>query len=272
MIRFDRFPQGKYKAVTLSYDDGRDYDRRMIEIMNRYGVRGTFHLNSVRLGKPGHLEPSEISTLFAGHEVSAHTVNHPFLNLSPTETIAAEILNDRLALEEIVGYPVKGMSYPYGAWNNDVVTVLRAMGMEYARATSAHGSFDMPSDFLVWSPTCHHRDMLEYAHKFIDLQMRHSKMALLYVWGHSYEFENDQNWQQLEQFSQLIGNQADIWYATNSEIVSYMNAIRQLRCSVSGHIVHNPSAISVWFSVNGAAVEVLAGEMKKLDSLYNGKQ
>lgn len=54
---------------------------------------------------------------------------------------------------------------------------------------------------------------------------------------------------QFEQFSQLIGNQADIWYATNSEIVSYMNAIRQLRCSVSGYIVHNPSAISIIYKI-----------------------
>ena len=40
------FPGGKHKALTMSYDDGRLEDRRLIEIFNRNGIRGTFHLNS----------------------------------------------------------------------------------------------------------------------------------------------------------------------------------------------------------------------------------
>ncbi|WP_135556670.1 polysaccharide deacetylase family protein [Paenibacillus cymbidii] len=264
MIRFDRFPQGKHKAVTLSYDDGREFDRRMVEIMNRHGIRGTFHLNSSRLSLPGHVESAELADLFDGHEVSAHTVNHPFLHMSPPETIATETLNDRRELENLIGYPIKGMSYPYGSWNQEVVAILRATGMEYARTTQSSGVFDMPADFLAWKPTCHHREMLAFAQKLIDLQMKHTRMALLYVWGHSYEFDNDGNWQQLEQFCRLVGSQKDIWFATNSEIVGYMQAIQRLRCSASGQLVHNPSAISVWFSVNGNAVEVQAGETRKL--------
>lgn len=265
IIRFDRFPQGKHKAVTLSYDDGAVHDRRMVEIMDRYGVRGTFHLNSARLDAAGCLTSSELAGLFANHEVSAHTAHHPFLHVSPAETIAEEVLNDRRTLEELVGYPVKGMSYPYGAWNEQVVAILRAVGMEYARTTVSHGGFQMPADFLLWAPTCHHRDMLEYGRKLVELQMRHTQMALLYVWGHSYEFENDRTWAQLEQFCELVGRRSDIWYATNSEIAAYMKAVRDLRCSVSGRLVHNPSAIPVWFSVNGNEAVVQPGETKWLE-------
>ena len=39
------FPQGKAKALTMSYDDGREQDRKLVEIFNRYGIRGTFNLN-----------------------------------------------------------------------------------------------------------------------------------------------------------------------------------------------------------------------------------
>jgi peptidoglycan/xylan/chitin deacetylase (PgdA/CDA1 family) len=259
-IRFDLFPGGVNKALTLSYDDGRDFDRRMVDIMNRAGIRGTFHLNSGMLGKPGYLRPDEVAPLFAGHEVSVHTVSHPFLNMSPTERIADEILQDRRALEALVGYPVKGMSYPFGTWNDQVVNMLPALGIEYARTTASHGSFDMPADFLRWNPTCHHRDMLEYAEKLIEYRPRHSRMALLYVWGHSYEFDTHNNWEQFERFCERIGGRSDIWYATNAEIVAYMNALRALRFSVSGGIVHNPSAIPVWFSAEGRAVEVKPGE------------
>ena len=48
--------QGKKKAVTFSFDDGVTQDIRLIEILNRYGLRGTFNLNSELLGKAGSLE------------------------------------------------------------------------------------------------------------------------------------------------------------------------------------------------------------------------
>lgn len=43
---FLRFPEFKDKTLTLSYDDGAIYDRKLIEIMNKYGLKGTFNLNS----------------------------------------------------------------------------------------------------------------------------------------------------------------------------------------------------------------------------------
>ena len=39
------FPGGKHKVLTMSYDDGRLEDRRLVELFNRYGIRGTFNLN-----------------------------------------------------------------------------------------------------------------------------------------------------------------------------------------------------------------------------------
>ena len=52
-LLFDAFPGGKRKALVLSYDDGRVEDRRLVEIFNRHGLRGTFHLNSGNLDQPG---------------------------------------------------------------------------------------------------------------------------------------------------------------------------------------------------------------------------
>ncbi len=39
------YPNGKSKALTFSYDDGMKHDRRLVELFNRYGLKGTFHLN-----------------------------------------------------------------------------------------------------------------------------------------------------------------------------------------------------------------------------------
>ncbi|MCA0758761.1 polysaccharide deacetylase family protein, partial [Paenibacillus sp. N4] len=96
--------------------------------------------------------------LFRGHEISAHTVTHPFLEQSPDDQIAEELIADRRNLEAIAGYPVRGMSYPFGTYNDRVVRSLPVLGIEYARTVQSHGGFHMPDDPLRWHPTCHHKD------------------------------------------------------------------------------------------------------------------
>ncbi|MZQ85307.1 polysaccharide deacetylase family protein [Paenibacillus sp. 5J-6] len=263
-IRNDRFPGGVHKALTLSYDDGRIHDRRLVGKLNEYGIKGTFHLNSGFLGKEGYISAEEAASLFTGHEVSAHTVDHPFLEQSPTDQIVSEIIDDRRALESLVGYPVRGMSYPFGTNSDRVVSLLPALGIEYARTVASHGKFQLPDDFLRWHPTCHHKQMMEYGEQFAKLEQRHTRMALFYVWGHSYEFENDNNWDLIDRFGEMMGGHDNIWYATNTEIFTYLQAVEQLRYSVDRHLVHNPTATSVWISVEGDSVEIPAGQIVRL--------
>lgn len=263
-IRFDRFPRGVIKALTLSFDDGRVHDRKLVQKLNEYGLKGTFHLNSGFLGKDGYIAASEVASLFEGHEVSAHTIDHPFLDQSPTDQIVREISEDRQALESLVGYPIRGMSYPFGSYNEKVIGLLPALGMEYSRTTNSHGTYAMPNDFLCWHPTCHHKQMVEQADTFVQFQPRHSHMALLYVWGHSYEFENDNNWELIDRFGEKIGFRDDIWYATNAEIVTYQQALDRLRFSADCRIVHNPSAMTVWVSAEGDPVEIAGGQIVRL--------
>lgn len=47
---------GKMKAVTFSYYDGVTQDIRLIEMLDRYGLKATFNLNSELLGKSGSLD------------------------------------------------------------------------------------------------------------------------------------------------------------------------------------------------------------------------
>lgn len=70
------FPGGKHKVLTMSYDDGRLEDRRLVELFNRYGIRGTFNLNG-GLPRPERIPESEWVELYKGHEVACHTYHHP---------------------------------------------------------------------------------------------------------------------------------------------------------------------------------------------------
>jgi len=242
-IRFSRFPGGRTHAVTLSYDDGHIHDRRMVQILDRHGLKGTFHLNSGNLGKGECLAPEEIGELFRNHEVSAHTVTHPHLDQLPAEQLAWEVLEDRRGLERRVGYPVRGMSYPYGTVNAEIAAMLPRLGIDYCRVGTSHGRFDLPGDLLRWEPTCHHNDqLLDRTEKFLASRSRSDRLRLLYVWGHSFEFHRQGNWDLLDRFGErLAGEGESVWFATNIDIADYLQSLRRLQVSVDGTLIRNPS-------------------------------
>ena len=267
MIKFDVYPDGKPYALTMSYDDGRVFDRDLVGIFNRYGVRGSFHLNSGKLSTPGYITREEVGTLYRNHEVSCHTENHPFLERLPREEVIREISRDKDTLEKLSGGIVRGMSYPFGTHSPSVVEALTLSGMEYSRTTRATMGFDRPENFMLWDPSCHHRDCLALIDKFEESERTRAYAlagALLYVWGHSYEFDNNKNWDLIETFCQRIGGRPDFWYATNIEIVDYLEAQRALRFSKDLTRVFNPSAVPVWIRKDSDPVMIAPGETRAL--------
>ncbi len=255
------FPGGLGKALTFSYDDGRDYDRKLVEILNQNGLKGTFHLNSGKFDREGYVASAEVPTLYAGHEVSCHGVEHKFPTALDAHRWNIEIGDDRRALEKISGQLVQGMSYAFGDYSKTVEDIAQANGLKYARTTKATKNFWLPQNFMEWHPTCHHNGMLELAEKFLNLAGFY-ELPVFYVWGHSYEFGIPDEWESIEQFAQMMAGKEDIWYATNLEICDYVNAVRAQEYSADGKIIKNPTATTVWFVENDKLVEVKSGEIK----------
>ena len=257
------FPEGKHKVLTMSYDDGRLEDRHLLEIMNAYGIRGTFNLNGGLRGED-RIPVEEYKGLYDGHEIACHTYLHPTIARCPIEQVMREILEDRRALEKVMGYPVQGLAYPNGSFNQKIINMLPATGIKYARTTSSTDGFDMPENWYRWNPTCHHNGaLLERGKAFTDLYKK-QYLYMMYVWGHSYEFTQMDNWNVMEAFCRMTGNRGDIWYATNIEITNYMEDAARLRFGVDGDFVCNPGAQSVWLEVDQKIVEIRAGESKSL--------
>ena len=88
---------------------------------------------------------------------------------------------------------------------------------------------------------------------------------MFYLWGHSYEFDNDDNWNVIEEFCAYMGNREDIWYATNIEIYDYVMAYQSLQIDEDKKKVHNPTGIDVWFVENNVTYCVRSGETLYLD-------
>ncbi|MDY4976558.1 MAG: polysaccharide deacetylase family protein [Clostridia bacterium] len=260
-----RFPKGRAKAVTLSYDDGVKTDQRLISIMNQYGLKGTFNINSNLFSEEGTTDPKPTRRMTAseaketylnsGHEVAIHGLNHGQFPYMAKGTASYEVCEDRRRLEEMMGQVIRGMAYPFGTYTDELLEVLRANEIAYSRTTRAHHSFHLPEEFLTWHPTCHHRDerLAELTQEFLEAQPgtpRQHGSRLFYLWGHSYEFENDGNWHIIEDFARTIGGREDIWYATNMEIYQYVKAFERLEFAVDQTWVYNPSGVDLWLACN----------------------
>ena len=223
-ILFMRFPEGKAKAFTLSYDDGVDLDERLVALFDKHSLKATFNINSGLYAAEDATYPegeyfrrlptSRVLALYSknGHEVATHGHTHPWLEQLSVGSITYEIMKDREALEEQFGCIVRGHAYPFGTFNDTVVEALRACGIVYARTTATTGRFDIPTDWLRMPATCKHTDpkLMELARKFADMKVTKDSAKLFYVWGHTYEFEGDDNWNVIEEFAEFLARKSKI--------------------------------------------------------------
>ncbi len=227
---------GKMKAVTFSYDDAVTQDIRLIELLNKYGLKCTFNLNSEYLGNPGFLRqgygriahykvhPEHVKEVYEGHEVAVHTLTHPNLTQQTDEEVIRQVEQDRLNLSELVGYEVVGMAYPCGGVNNDdrvAALIKNRTGVKYSRTITCTGNFDLQENLYRFNPTIYHLrfdEMMELGRRFVEMET--DKPQIFYIWGHAYEMDYDSDsWKKLEEFFQLISRKDDIFYGTNKEIL-----------------------------------------------------
>ena len=227
IMKFD----GKMKAVTFSYDDGVTQDLRVIEMLNRYGMKGTFNLNSGGFGGrfSNYIEGNlvyrdkvfahDVRAIYEGHEVASHTKNHPDLTKLSEEDIVYQIEEDRRALSELVGYDIVGLAYPCGYVDDRVVDIIRnKTGIKYARTVNVTKSYGLPTDLYRLDFTTRNfgEDIFEVAERFINLKP--DSPTIFSVWGHAYEFDWHRDWHIFEEFLKLLSGHDDIFYGTNREV------------------------------------------------------
>ena len=274
--KYMRFPGGLAKAATFSYDDGVKTDLRLIGIFEKYGLKGTFNLNSLLFDCAnwhGRMDERQTYDAFSkcGQEIAVHGARHLFLNKVSLPEAICEIADCRAYLENKFERIVTGMAYAYNGYNADIMRALADLGISYARTTTPTYSFALPENFLEWNPTCHHGDvrLAELADKFINSspsdELKCREPWLLYVWGHSYEFEDNDNWDIIEGLAQKLSKSKDVWFATNGQIREYVRAYDSLVFALDGERVYNPSALPVWIELRGKTYKIGAGESVMFD-------
>lgn len=259
-FRFMRFPEGKFRAFTLSYDDGVGTDLRLMDVMKKNGIKGTFNLCSgisdnpadnidIEKAPTSKLTLPQIEQYYKDVEIATHGMTHPFYKDLPDTALIYEIIKDREVFEKMFSKRVLGHAYPNGSFKKTTGDALKACGIIYARTTAQTMNFDIPEDWMFYGATCHHSaDLDSLYEKFFSEPRLYKSPYLFTVWGHSYEFENNNNWEIIENFLEKIGSKDNVWYAGLGEIVEYVNAYRNLVYTIDSNIVYNPNAIDIWIS------------------------
>ncbi len=273
MDRWMRFPGFKKKAFTMSYDDAVQQDARLVDIMLQNGLKGTFNICTERFVPEGtkfpegqiHRRMTKMETydLFNkdGIEIAVHGCRHPRLEALPDNECAYEILQDRTNIEKATGKLCRGMAYPYGTFNEKVKEIAKMCGILYARTIDCDESFALSEDWLALKPTCHHNapNLMALAKEFVEMDVW-DQPRMFYLWGHSFEFEANNNWNVIEEFASFMGKREDVWYATNIEIFEYIEAYKQMRVSNDGKIYFNPTSTTLYFDVHFNLYELKPGE------------
>ena len=178
------------KMLTFSYDDGIYQDERLVEIFNKYGMKATFNLNT-------------------GIQ-------------SPESNFEIEGIKIARMEQEGLAKLYEGHEIAYGDVPDPVVSYLKDIGIRYGRTVESTHSFTLPQDPLRLNATCHHNDdkLFELAEQF--LAAKPEEPMLFYVWGHSYEFDVNNNWERIEEFCKMLGGRDDIFYGTNAQCLGYI--------------------------------------------------
>ncbi len=269
-----RFPDGKAKAVTFSFDDGCPADERLAKLFDTYGMKGTFNFCAESAFTKEQIQEFFLSK---GHEIANHGAYHRANgNTRPIEGIR-DVLDCRLALEEICGQIIRGMAYPdsgitrMGSFISyeQIKQYLTELDIAYARTLNGDNDrFELPQDFHRWMPSAKYNNphIMEYVDKFLNLDLSTNvyhaarQSRLLYIWGHSFELDNNHHWEHIEEICRKLSHNDEIWYATNIEICDYIEAYKRLVYSADGHTVYNPTLFTVWLDVDGKLYSIESGK------------
>ena len=266
------YPGGKAKAFNITYDDGVTQDLRFVELLNRYGLKGTFNLNSQLMKtrfawthpngmEVKRLEADTAAWLYRGHEIASHTLTHPYLQDLHGEDLYRELAADKEALEALFGREVAGFAVPFDYFSEEIADCARRCGFEYARMSAFSYSYAPCRDWYYWKTGFYHieQGLEEFVAGFLATAQ---KLAVCQIVGHSYDLDALALWGTMEGIFARISHEEDIWPCTNLELVRYLKAMEQ--AEISAGSIHNPSGCTLWFEVEGSALAVPAGETKAI--------
>lgn len=221
------------KIVTTSWDDGHKLDLKLAHLLQKYNVPGTFYVSPANkeFSKEDLLSEQEIQSLSESFEIGGHTLHHPNLAQVPLDFAIDDIKAGKDNLESILGKKLQSFAYPYGAYTEQVQRAVRDLGFTVARTTKRF-SIASSSEYSALPTTVHvytHLSDILQLPKYRTLQWQKLAMyffdqtmengGVFHLWGHSWEVDKNNEWENLEVVLEHISNRKSVEYVNNEGLI-----------------------------------------------------
>ena len=255
----------------MTYDDGVAQDVRLVQLLNAYGIKGTFNLNSGLMEEEfqwqhpcgmtvKRLPPEAVVGLYDGHEVASHTLTHPYMNALTHQQILEQMVFDKENLERLLEVEVSGFAVPFSYYSEEIAACARIAGFRYARMSEFTNHYDPWQDRYHWKCGFYHvmPGLRDYVSGFLSTD---AELALCQIVGHSYDLDAEDLWGETEDIFAAVSMRKDVWLATHLQIVEYLMAMAALE--VGENYIRNGSNRKLWLEVNALPVVLSPGEYWK---------
>ena len=271
------YPYGKYKALIMSFDDGCITDLKLVTLFNKYHITGTFNISSSFMGttqiwsvkngdttRQTYIKENQIVKIYKNHEIAVHGASHRnFLKISP-EAVLEEVNTDIQKLSQLTHRKINSLAYPFGSSNNAIAQLIASTGLSNARTVKESLNFELADNFFLWNPTCRDDKALDFSDSYLNL--REKKLSVFYIWGHSWELENEKRWNNMVGFCKIISNKKDIWYTGSGNLANYLNALKKV--TIGANEITNPKDnLPVWLNLSSGTIVLKPGHHIKITKL-----
>jgi peptidoglycan/xylan/chitin deacetylase (PgdA/CDA1 family) len=242
-------------VMTTSWDDGHPLDQRLGDLLNRYGLTGTFYIP--RKAENVTMSEGQIQELSKSFDIGAHTMRHTFLDGASELTAEREIIESKSWVEQLTGRTCEMFCPPGGRFNHHHLRMIRQAGYTGVRTVEALSLAEPVENMDLWMvPT----SVQAYPHRRIayvrnsvkrgaiqslrryvkfgaptdwtqlaDALLRQvaNEGGVFHLWGHSWEIEKTNQWRNLERVFKLMNRYlADIPCVNNSDLCNRRDTIQ----------------------------------------------
>lgn len=241
----------KQLIITTSWDDGHALDLRLAELLDKYGIKGTFYVPINNAEHPVML-PSELDVIAGRFEIGGHTVNHIYLNTLSEEDARSEVGECKTMLEDRLGRAVDAFCYPGGKYSQRDIRLVSDAGFLFGRTTRLlHTNYPLQPHLMDTSMQAFHHSsvtltkhclkagfMLPIAEQAffykgnknfpllaeVLLNKVLANGGVFHLWGHSWEIDEFGLWNELEAVLKMLAFHPDITYLDNTECWKALSA------------------------------------------------
>ena len=230
------------RYITTSWDDGHPSDERLAQLLEKYGLKGTFYIPQVN---PGHrvMKENEIAALSRNFEIGGHTLNHINLKKASPHQVRNEVQGSYDWLHSLTAEEPVSFCPPFGQYSAANLSIIYETGFRVVRTTQLLSTSARPgllhttlqmyphsgltyfkhlmkhgrmTNLGTWSRSNFTGDIFRLLDHYLEFIMLHG--GCLHLWGHSWEIDNHNDWNRLENIFSRISRLQGFIYAENRDL------------------------------------------------------